>query len=181
MDEMMRLLEQHLASLEQDAWQPRLAIEANGPEDTKACERTEGVSTAVQVMHGDSFSTVRVDAGPKATSTSLSVKAEPPALSCRDDVKNGAAAPKSCLSALEMRTTSAAGGLLSTGKTSTATKTTFNQPPLRLYSTEETNSKKKTVWTSIPSAWYDSGFRRNELLAAPSCRRVIEKKSWRAK
>ena len=31
--------------------------------------------------------------------------------------------------------------------------------------------------TSIPSAWYDSSCRRNKLLAAPSCRRVIETKS----
>ena len=37
-------------------------------------------------------------------------------------VENGAAAPKPCLSSLEMRTTSAAGGLLPTGKTSTAIK-----------------------------------------------------------
>ena len=71
-----------------------------------------------------------------------------------------------------MRTTTAAGGSLPTGKTSTATKTTSNQPPLLLYSTEETN-----LWTSIPSAWYDSSFHRSKLLAPPFCRRVIETKS----
>ena len=121
-------------------------------------------------MHGDSFSASRVYPGPKANSTSFGVKAEPHALPCRDDVvvENGATAPKSCLSPLKMRTISAADGLLSTGKTSTATKTTFNQPLLRLYSTDKTN-----LWTSIPPAWYDSSFRRNKLLAAPSCRSVI--------
>ena len=40
------------------------------------------------------------------------------------------------------RTTTAAGGLNPTGKTSTATETTFNEPLLRFYATEETNSKK---------------------------------------
>ena len=151
MDEMTRRLEQHLASLEQDARQTRLATEADGPADTKTRERTEGVAKALQAMHrGDIFSASRVDPGPKTNSTSFGVKVEPPALPCRDVVvvENGAAAPKSRLSLLDMRTTSDAGGLLPTGKTSTATKTTFNQPHLRLYSPKETN-----LWTSIPSAW----------------------------
>ena len=55
MDEITRLLEQHLASLEQDARQPCLATEADGPADTKTRERTEAAATAVQAMHGDSF------------------------------------------------------------------------------------------------------------------------------
>ena len=33
----------------------------------------------------------------------------------------------------------------------------------------------------IPPAWYDSSFRRNKLLTAPSCRRVIETKSGQNK
>ena len=41
---------------------------------------------------------------------------------------------------------------------------------LFFYSTEEANCKN--LWSSIPSAWYD----RWKLLAAPSCRRVIETK-----
>ena len=41
MDEITKLLEQHLASLEQDARQPRLAMEVDGPADTKTRERTE--------------------------------------------------------------------------------------------------------------------------------------------
>ena len=101
--------------------------------------------------------------------------AKPPPLPCRNDVvvENGTAAPKSCLSPLEMRTTTAAGGLLPTGEASTATKTTFKQPPLRLYSTEDTN-----LWTPILSVLYDSSFSwKNNPPAAPSCGRVIDTKS----
>ena len=109
--------------------------------DKRTRERKEGAAKAVQAMHRDSFSASRVDPGPKTNSSSFGVKAEPPSLPCRDDVvvENGAAAPTSYLSPLEMRTTSAADGLLPTGKTSTTTKTNFNQPPLRLYSADETN------------------------------------------
>ena len=105
-------MDQCVASLEQEARQPRLVMEADGPADTKTRERTEGAAAAVQAMHEGSFFANRAQVGPKTTSTSFGVKAEPPALSCRDDVvvENGAAAPKSCLSPLEMRTTTAAGG-----------------------------------------------------------------------
>ena len=139
-------LKQHLAGLEQDTRQPRLVMVAEGLADKKTRERTKGATKAVQAMHGDNVSASRVDPGPKTNSTCLGVKGELFALSCRDDVvlENGAVAPKSCLSPMKVRTKSTAGGLLPTGKTSAATKTTFNQPPLRLYSTEETN-----VWTLI--------------------------------
>ena len=87
-------------------------------------------------------------------------------------VDNGAAAPKSCLPSLEMHSPTAAGGLLPTGEASITTRTTFNQPPLLLYSTEETNS------TLTPYVSYDNSFfQMNNLPAAPSCRRVIETKS----
>ena len=106
--------------------------------------------------------------------TVFDVKAEPPALPCRDDlVENAAAAPKSCFPPLETRTPTVAGGLLPAGMTSTATRITFDQPPLRFYSTEETNSKR----APIQYALYCSSFLRNNLLAAPACRRVIETKS----
>ena len=108
------------------------------------------------------------------------MKVEPPTLSCRDGVlaENGAAAPKSCLLPLEIHTTSAASGLLLIGKTSKATRTTYNQPALRLYSTEETKSDKRNLRTPILSVSYDSSFFwMNNLPAAPSCRRVIETKS----
>ena len=172
----LRAKDQHEASLEQDARQPRLAMEADGPADTKTRERTEGAAKAVRALHGDSFSARRVDPGPKTNSTIFGVTAKPLDLSCRDDVliENGDVSSKLCLPSLEMCSPSAAGGLLPTGEISRA-KTTFNKSPLRLYSTEETSSKGANLWTSVPSAWYDSSFRK--LLAVPSCRRVIETKS----
>ena len=120
---------QLLASLEQDARQPRLAMEANVQADTKIRERTEGTAIAVPAMHGDSFSTNRADPRPKATWTRFGVKTEPPALPCRVDVlvENGAAAPKSCLAHLEMRTATAAGGLLPIVKPTTATWTILDR------------------------------------------------------
>ena len=112
-----RIMEQHAASLEQDARQPRLAMEADGPANTKTRKRTESAATAVQAMR--SFSARRVEPGPK-TSTNFGMKAKPPDLPCRDDVlvEDGAVAPKSRLTSLEMRSTTAAGGLVPTGKTS---------------------------------------------------------------
>ena len=158
-------------------------MEADGPADTKARERTEGATTVVvQAVRGDGFSARWVEPGPNTNSTSFGVKAEPPALPCRDDVvvESGDAAPQSCLPSLEMRSSTAAGGLVPTGEASTATETTSNEPLLRFYATEEINpednSKEKKSWTSIPSASYDSSsFCR--LLAAPYCHRVVETKS----
>ena len=142
-NELGRLLKQQLTSQEHDARQPCLAMEADGPANTKTRECTDGAATAVQAMHGDSCSATRVEPGLKTNSTCFGEMAEPPDLPFRDDVlvENGAASPKSCLPSLEMRTT-AAGGLLPTGKTSIATKATFNEPPFRFYSTEEANSKE---------------------------------------
>ena len=149
-------MNQCLAGLEPDARQPRLAIVADGQANTMTRERPEGAATAVQAMHGDSVFASWVDPDQKTNSTSFSMKAEPPALPCRGDVlvENGAAAPKSCLPSLEMRLSTAAGGLLPTGEASIATRTTFNQPSRRLYSTEETNHKKP----STPYISYDSSF-----------------------
>ena len=136
-------------------------------EDIKTRERTDGAAPAVQAMHGDSFSANRVDPGPKTTSTNFGVKTEPPALSCRDDVvvENGAAAPKSCLSPLKMRTTTAAGGLLPTGETTIATWATLDQTTLWFYLIEE-----KTLRTlSSYALYYNSSFWLNQL-PAPSWR-----------
>ena len=93
------MTDQRKASLEQDARQPRLAMEAEGPANSKTRKRTEGTASAVQAMHGDSFSARRVDPGPKTTSTSFGMKAEPSALPCKDEtvVEDSAAAPKPCL------------------------------------------------------------------------------------
>ena len=163
---------QREASLEQDARQPRLAMVADGPADTKTRERTEDAAKVIQAMHRDSFSASWVDPGLKITSTDFGVKADPSALPCKEDVlvENGAAAPKSCLSPLEMRTILAAGGLLPTGKTSTATRTTFEYLTLWFCQIKETHSGR----TSTPSPRYQSRFRK--LPAAPSCRRATETK-----
>ena len=155
-------------------------MEADGPANTKTRERTEGAATAVQAMHGDSCSADRVDPDPMCSTSSGDDCTGPPAPLCSGEnafVDDRAAAPKSCLPSLEMRSPSAAGGLLPTGEASTTTKITFNKPPLRFCSTEEANPKKTNLWTSVPPAWYDSSFWTNNLLAAFSCRRVIETKS----
>ena len=88
-------------------------------------------------------------------------------------VENGAGAPKSCLPPLEMRSPTVAGGLFPTGEASIVTRTTLNKPPLRLYLTDVTDSKK----TSTQYVSYDSSFWRNYLLAILSSWRVIETKS----
>ena len=156
-------------------------MEADGPANTKTRERTEGAATAVQVMYGDSCTIVqKVQDGPKA-SISFDVKAKPSNLPCREDVliENGAAAPKSCLPSLEMRSSTAAGHVVPTCKTSKAAETTVNEPRFQFYSTEEENSKKKNLWTSSPSARYDSSFWK--LLATPSGLRVFETKPMQNK
>ena len=88
----------------------------------------------------------------------------PPALPCsRNDalVGNGAVAPRSCISPLEMGTPTAAGGLLPVGITSAATRTTLGQPPLWFCPTEETNLKTSVQYAS----YYSSFWRINPLLA----------------
>ena len=175
-EDQANMLNQRLTRLEHEARQPRLTMEADGPASPKTRERMEGAATAVQAMHGDSCTTAQKVQDGSKTSISFGVKAEPPDLLCRDDVlvEGSDAASTSCLPSLEMRTTIAAGGLVPTSKTSTATETTSNEPLLRFYATEEPNPKEKKIWTSIPSAWYDSSFWK--LLAAPYCRRVVETK-----
>ena len=147
----------------------------------KTRERTEGAegaATAVQAMRGDSCTTEqKVQDGPK-TSITFGVEAEPPHLPCREAilVEDGATTPKLCLLSLEMRTTTAAGGLVPTGKTPTITETDFNQSPLRFCSTEDTDPEAICDKTSIPYVSYDSNsFWR--LLATPYCWRVVETKS----
>ena len=114
-------MEQHLASLDPGARQPRLAMIAERQANSKTHERTEGADTAGQAMLGDSCIAQKVQEEPK-TSISFGVKVEPPDLPCREDilVEGGDAAPKSCLPSLEMRSPTAAGGLDPTGNTSKA-------------------------------------------------------------
>ena len=164
--ELMRLLEQQLTSQEQDARQPRLAMGADGPANMKTRERTEDAATAVQVMHGYSYTTAqKVRDGPK-TSISFGVKAEPPDLPCRDDVlvEGGDAALTSCLPSLKMRTTTTARSLVPIGKTSTATETTSNEPLLRLCAIEGTNPKENIYINYISIRLV-----RRQLLETVSC------------
>ena len=100
----------------------------------------------------------------------------PPAPPCSGEnalVDNRAAPPKSCLPSLEMRSPTATGDLLPTGEASTATRTTFNQPSLRFYTTEETNSKTNLRTRVLYVLYDDSSF----LPATHSCRGAIEIKS----
>ena len=178
---MRRLIVQYAARLEHEARQPRLAMEADGQANTKTRERTEGAATAVQALHGGGFSARRFEPGPNTNSTSFGVKAGPPALPCRDDsvVECGAAAFESCLPSMEMRPSTAAGGLVPTGEASKASETTSNQPPLRFCSIEETDLEAKNPWISISSASYDSSsvLQERNLSATPYCRGAVDTKS----
>ncbi|CAM9103180.1 unnamed protein product [Ascophyllum nodosum] len=181
LDDEVRERDQHLTRLEHGARQPRLAVEADGQASTKTRKRMEGAATAVQAMRGDCFSACRVEPGPTTNSTSLGMKADPPSLPCRDDsvVECGSAAFKSCLPSMEMRPSTAAGGLVPTGDASKASETTLNEPPLRFCLTKETDLKAENSWTSIPSASYDSSsvFQERNLSAISYCRRVVDTKS----
>ena len=105
-------MDQHLTRLEHGARQPRFAMEADGQASTETRERAEGVAIAVQAMRGDCFSARRVEPGPATNSTSIGVKADPPALPCRDDsvVECGFAASELCFPSMERRSSTAAGG-----------------------------------------------------------------------
>ena len=61
-------------------------MKADRPANTKTRERTEGATTAVQAMRGDSCSATRVDPGPKTKSACFGVMTEPPDFPFRDDV-----------------------------------------------------------------------------------------------
>ena len=157
-----RVVDEHVTSLEHGDRQPRLAMRADGHANTKTQERTEGATTAVQAMRGDSCTTKeKVQDGPK-TSITFGMEAEPPDLPCRDDVlvEGGDAAPRSCLPSLEMRSPTAAVGLVPTGEASTATETTSKEPLLWFYATEEMNpeedSKMDKSWTLTLYASCDS-------------------------
>ena len=94
----VRSIDQRLASLEQDARQQGLAMEADVPADKKTRERTEGAATAVQAKHKNSCSVSRVDPDAMCLTSFGDDPIRPPALSCSRDgtlVGNNAAAPKS--------------------------------------------------------------------------------------
>ena len=60
-EEQTELSEKRLTRLGHGARQPRLAMEADGQENTKTRERTEGAATAVQAMRGMAFLLARLN------------------------------------------------------------------------------------------------------------------------
>ena len=103
-------------------------MEADVKSHTKIRKRTENAAVD-QAKHVDKSSSARVNAVPTC-STSFGIKAEPPTHPLRDDalVDKGAAAPKPHLSPVEMRTLTAAGGLLPAGTASSVMRTIFPRP-----------------------------------------------------
>ena len=136
-------------------------MEADGQADTKTREHTEGAAKEVQAMHGDNCSANRVDPDPMCSTSFGGDSTGPLARPCsRDDalVGNDTAAPKSCLSPLEMRSPTANGSLLSVDMATTATRTTFHQLPLWCCLAEETNPRTSTLYVSYSSSfrWINS-------------------------
>ena len=83
---------------------------------------------AERVISGDNLLPSQVDTDPICLTTFGDDSTESPALPRTRDhalVDNGAAAPKPCLSPAEMRTRTAAGGLLPAGTASTVTGIIF--------------------------------------------------------
>ena len=158
----MRATKKGLAGLEQDARQPRLAMEADVPSDTKTHTRMED-AVAVQARYGNSCSANQIDPDPTCLISFGDDSTGPPAFPCtRDDalIDNGATASKPCLPPVGMCTPTAAGGLLPTGTASTAMMTIF---PRQLFSWILGETKKHTS--------------RINCKLAPSWRRVIQTKS----
>ena len=112
-EEQTKMLEKRLKRLEHGARQPRLAMEADWPANTKTQERSEGAAIVVQAMRGDSCTAEQKVQDVPKTSITFGVEAEFSDFPCREDVsvEDGATAPKSCLPFLEMRSPTAAGGL----------------------------------------------------------------------
>ena len=169
------MTEQRSADLEQDARQQRFAMEVDVPSTIVTRNHTEDVAED-QAKHGDTCSAKMAQAGP-ASSTSFGVNfTGPPALPfSRDDalVGNSAAAPKWCISPSDIRTPTATGGLLPTGKASTTTRINYYQSLLRFCVIEETNYER----TSIQYVTYYSSFWWiNNQRAAPFWRRIMQTK-----
>ena len=137
-------------------------MEADIKPDTKTRKRMENVA-ADRVMSGDS-SSAQVDPDPMCLTSFGDDSTGPPALPCsRDDilVDKGAAVPKPCLSLMDMRTLTAAGGLLPADIASTAMRTIFPRP-FFLGSLEKPRNVPAGQTTSLPP-FVDGGlFKRNQ-------------------
>ena len=153
--EKIRITRQRFTGLRRETRQPRLATGADVKPDSKTHKRTED-AVADRVMNGNSSTARRVYDGPTSL-TSFGRIAESPALPFRDDVlvDKGAEAPKPCLSPVEMRTQTAAGGLLPAVTASIAMRTIFPRPLSFWTLGEET--KERTNRTTLnqlsPRCW----------------------------
>ena len=128
MEHMRRRANQRSVSLEQNAQQPRLALETDVTKDTMTCKRVEGAAAAQRVVSEDNPS-AQVNTEPIRLTSFDDDFTGPPALPCSKNdtlVDNGAAAQTLCRSPAGMRPRTATGGLLPNGKASTATRTTFD-------------------------------------------------------
>ena len=164
----MRATKQRLVGLEQGARQPRLAMGADVPLDTKTRNRMEDIA-ADRVIREDSSSVNRGDPDHMCLTSFGDDFTEPPAFPCsRDDavVDNGAAAPNLCLSPAEMRTRTAADGLLPAGIASTTMRTIFPRPLFSWSLVVET--KKRACRASIRYASYYSSFWKLKVLETKS-------------
>ena len=146
----MRATRQRLADLEHDVRQPRLAAKVDVPTVKKTHTGAEE-APANQAKHGDSCSAKKVDPDPMCLTSFRDDSTEPPALPCRDDVlvNKGAAVPKPCLSPVEMRTLTAAGGLPPASTAFVVTRAIFHQSPLWLCPTEEINFRASIQYATM--------------------------------
>ena len=89
-------------------------------------------------------SSAQVNSDPTCLTSFGDGSTEPLALPRRDDalVDKAAAAPKPCLSPVEVRMLTTAGGLLPAGTAPSATRTNFHQPPLWFCLTEAINFRR---------------------------------------
>ena len=122
----MRATNQRSAGPEHDARQPLLAMEADVTLDSKTRKRTKDAAADRVICGGNS--SVQVDPDPMCLTSFGDDFNRPLALPHRDDAlaDKGAAAPKPCLSSLEMPTLTAAGGLLPAGTASSAPMGNFH-------------------------------------------------------
>ena len=159
----LRVTNKRSAGLEHEAGQPCHATEADVEPDPKIRKRTEDVSAADRMMNGDS-SSARVDHDPMHLTSFGDDFTEPPApKNSIDDAlidKGAMQSTKAVSPTVEMRTPTAASGLLPASTASTAVRTIFPRPLFSWSLGEET--KEKNSWTNFNQ------------LAPPSRRKVLK-------
>ena len=152
----IRNTNQRCAGLQQlQAQQPRLAVKADVLEDKKTRKSRGDFAPDGRL---EDISSGRVYDSMRLTSFDDQEYIEPPALPCRDNalINQGHEVPKPCLSPVEMRKSTPAGGLLHAGSASTNKAQGTNFPPQFLpWSFRETNEEKNTGTTRQAFAKYN--------------------------